>query len=375
MDHCPHRPPCSGCPRFGEVGLAPPVRQALDALAVRHGLPSVPMVAGSPQGFRHRARLAIRGRVDAPRIGLFEAGTHRIVTVPRCSVHHPLINEVAAALRRAIIATRTPCYNEVAHAGLLRYMQVVIERSSQTAQVSLVANTEQPEVLQPLFAALQEELGPSLHSLWFNANTGRGNVITGERWAPVSGPAAVIESFGGACVFYPPGAFGQNNLPLAERLIGQLRDNVPAGARLVEFHAGVGAITLSLLQDLESAVVNELGEASLEGLQQGLAALPEALRERITVVPGSAAAAAHHAANADVVVVDPPRKGLETALATALRDAPPRRLLYVSCGLDALLRDVATLTERGSLRLTGLTAYDLMPYTGHVEVLAVFDRA
>jgi 23S rRNA (uracil1939-C5)-methyltransferase len=375
MDHCPHRPPCSGCPRFGEAGLAAPVRQALDALAVRHGLPPVPVVAGPPLGFRHRARLAVRGRVDAPRIGLFESGTHRIVTVPRCSVHHPLINEVAAALRRAIITTRTPTYHEAAHAGLLRYLQVVVERSSQSAQVSLVANTDQPEVLQPLFAALQSELGPSLHSLWFNANTERGNVITGEHWVHVSGPPAVSETFGGAPVFYPPGAFGQNNLPLAERLIGQLRDNVPAGAKLVEFHAGVGAITLSLLEGVESAVVNELGEASLEGLQQGLMALPEALRARVTVVPGMAAAAAHHAANADVVVVDPPRKGLETTLATALRDSPPRRLLYVSCGLDALLRDVALLTGRDGLRLTGLTAYDLMPYTGHVEVLAVFDRA
>src|SRR4029077_11042791 len=96
---CPHRPPCPGCPRFGEPGIAPAARGALDALARAHGLPEVSVTSGKTAGFRLRARLAIRGRLGSPKLGLFELDTHRVVHIPNCSVQHPLINRVAAIVR------------------------------------------------------------------------------------------------------------------------------------------------------------------------------------------------------------------------------------------------------------------------------------
>jgi len=73
--------------------------------------------------------------------------------------------------------------------------------------------------------------------------------------------------------------------------------------------------------------------------------------------------------------VDPPRKGLDAPLASWLAAHPPQRLVYVSCGLQSLQQDVLRLTGGGGLRLASLQAFDLMPYTGHVETLAVFERA
>jgi len=78
MTPCTHRPPCDGCPRYGEAGLAPTTRLTLEALAAAHGLPPPPLVAGAPEAFRTRARLAIRGRKGAPKLGLFRAGTHEV---------------------------------------------------------------------------------------------------------------------------------------------------------------------------------------------------------------------------------------------------------------------------------------------------------
>ena len=101
--NCPHRPPCPGCPRFGEPGIARGPRSALDELARTHALPRVQLVSGQTAGFRHRARLAIRGRLGTPKLGLFELGTHRVVHIPNCSVHHPLINHVANVVRRALV--------------------------------------------------------------------------------------------------------------------------------------------------------------------------------------------------------------------------------------------------------------------------------
>jgi 23S rRNA (uracil1939-C5)-methyltransferase len=77
----------------------------------------------------------------------------------------------------------------------------------------------------------------------------------------------------------------------------------------------------------------------------------------------------------DVVIADPPRKGLDPELRSALVEAPPTRFLYVSCGLESFLADTASLTAAGKLRLTGLTAFNLLPYTDHVETVGRFERA
>src|ERR1700678_2438703 len=372
---CPHRPPCPGCPRFGENGIAPAALGALEEIAHAHGLPSVPVISGQTSGFRLRARLAIRGRLGSPKIGLFELGTHRVVHIPNCSVQHPLINRVAAVVRRALADAEVSCHSDKAHLGLARYLQVVVERRSQTAQVVLVANSGTVEPLAGCLELIRERLGGELHSLWFNANLERSNTILGPDFQNRCGPASVIEHFGGAAVHYPPGAFGQNNLDIAERIIEHVRAEIPQGARVAEFYAGVGALGLSVLTQAGELLMNEAGSQSLRGLELGLAELSPADRAKISIVPGPAGAACLAAAGAQVVIADPPRKGLDPELTGYLSEQPPERFVYVSCGLESFLRDTKVLTSRGKMRLGTLTAFNLMPFTEHVETVARFERA
>jgi 23S rRNA (uracil1939-C5)-methyltransferase len=159
---------------------------------------------------------------------------------------------------------------------------------------------------------------------------------------------------------------------MAERMIARLRELVPAGSTVVEYHAGVGAIGLSLLDRAASLWLNERGADSLHGLALGIAALPAEERARVTTSAGAAGEASGRAPDVDVVIVDPPRKGLEPALLAKLAARPPARLLYVSCDLGSLQRDAAQLCAGGVLRLAGLEAWNLMPYTGHVETVASF---
>ena len=333
------------------------------------------MISGQTAGFRHRARLAIRGRLGSPKIGLFELGTHRVVHIPHCSVQHPLINRVAAVVRRALVDARVTCYSDAAHLGIARYLQVVVERSSQTAQVVIVANSA---TLQPLAGCLdliRERLGPELHSLWFNANCERSNTILGPGFQNWCGPASVVERFGGAAVHYPPGAFGQNNLEIAQGIIEHVRAQIPEGARVVEFYSGVGAIGLSVLARASEIRMNEVGPHSLQGLELGLADLDSVNRAKISVAPGPAGAARLAASGAQVVIADPPRRGLDPELTLYLSEQPPECFLYVSCGLESFLHDTAQLTSRGKLRLGALTAFNLLPFTEHVETVARFERA
>jgi len=332
-------------------------------------------VSGSAFDFRHRARLAVRGRIGSPKLGLFEFGTHRVVHIPSCRVQHPLINRVAGVVRRALVEARVPSYSDQAHLGLARYLQVVVERRSQTAQVVLVANAEASAPLAQCLELIRGQLDGALHSLWFNAHCDRSNSVLGPQFEHWCGAQTVVERFGGAAVHYPPGAFGQSNLEVAQRIIEHLREQIPQGACVTEFYAGVGAIGLSLIDRARELRLNEASPHALFGLEQGLAGLEAVQRAKAIVCPGSAGAMQEAAVGADVVIVDPPRKGLDPELARALAERPPERLFYVSCALDSLQEDIARLTSERTLRLVGLTVFDMFPYTAHVETIARFERA
>jgi len=176
-------------------------------------------------------------------------------------------------------------------------------------------------------------------------------------------------------VHYPPGAFGQSNLDIAEQIIEQVRGHIPVGSPVLELYAGVGAIGLSVIDRVSEIGMNEVSRQALHGLDLGLAGLSAERRVKITVIPGPAGAASEAAAAAQVVIVDPPRKGLDAELREVLSRTPPQRLIYVSCGLESFQEDAAALTAGGGMRLTALQAFNLMPFTEHVETLAVFERS
>jgi 23S rRNA (uracil1939-C5)-methyltransferase len=328
-------------------------------------------------GYRHRVRLSVRGRTGSPKVGIFREGTHDLVDIPHCVVHHPLINTVVRCLKAAVRETRTAPYSDRAHAGLLRAVQVVVERSSQTAQVVLVANGSDPAVLESLCAALREGLGPGLHSIWFNGNPERTNRVLGPVWHCYWGPEAVEDTVGGVRVFYPPDAFGQANPELADRIVDEVHGAVPSAARVLELYAGVGAIGLGLVSRSRSVCFNELGPGSLRGLRRGweelsvsLGSSGSRLEPEVEIVEGPAELAVSKALEADVVIVDPPRKGLGTEVCRVLREARPKRLVYVSCGLASFEQEAPLLSP--TFRLESVTAYGLFPFTDHVETVAFF---
>ena len=354
---CPHRPPCPGCPRFGEPDVSGDARRALRSLARGAGLPEPTIHRGAPVGFRHRARLMVRGRPGSPKLGIFQEGSHRIVDIPRCVVHHPLVNRVAAVVKDAARRTGVRPYADRPHRGDLRAVQVVVERSGERAQVVLVGKAADPAPLAALAGDVESALG--------------SNVILGRHWSLLAGEAALREEIGGVDVFFPPGAFRQSHPVLADTLAGRLRERVETGAVVAELHAGCGPIGLGLLGRAAEVRFNEVSEPALEGLARGLAARPPSERGRARIVPGPAAQNLGVLDGADTVIVDPPRKGLDPDLLRTVASRPPRQLHYVSCGLASFERDARVLCDAG-LGLRSLEAWDLFPYTGHVETVASF---
>src|SRR5262249_43397507 len=144
--------------------------------------------------------------------------------------------------------------------------------------------------------------------------------------------AALARARGGARVdrrrrvFFPPGAFGQSHLDLADSMVRRVHDWVPTGARVVELYAGCRPIGLGLVRRAAMLVLNESAPDALRGLALGLAARPEEERARARVAAGGAGELSPALlSGAEVAIVDPPRKGLDSAVLDALCAEPPGR--------------------------------------------------
>jgi 23S rRNA (uracil1939-C5)-methyltransferase len=268
---------------------------------------------------------------------------------------------------------KVPTYSELHHAGLVRYVQLALERQSGKVQVVIVGNSEQIEPLLPVFDALRTHTHPLVHSLVFNGHPERSNAVFGPHWLVHSGEPCLVDVIGGARVYYPPGAFSQANPQLFERLVGEIHAWVGRGRALVEMYCGVGAIGLGLASVASRVVFNEIAPQSLAGLELGLSALRSVHSELppLEVVPGDASAALTHITPATTVIVDPPRKGLEPQVLKGLCERRPTQLIYVSCGFGAFQRDAEALTEAG-YSLRRVRGFALFPFTDHVETLAEF---
>lgn len=370
---CPHRPPCPGCPSLGRAAADLPIIARLAAHAAQAAAGFAVAQADSPVGYRHRARLAVRGRAGSPKVGIFQAGSHRIADIPRCLVHHPHINHVTAEVRHAIKATGLAPYADGPHRGLIRYLQLMVAPEDGRIQLVVVTNDVGPESAMPLFEHLRARLSTQLDGLFWNGQPERSNRILGPHFRRIAGPEALATWVGPTRVFFPPDAFSQNNPATYARIADQVDAWLPDAGRVLELYAGVGALGLRVLPRQHSVTFNELADGSLRGLSMGVAQLPQEQSARARVLPGRAGDMVHALADASAVIVDPPRKGLDPGLAEAIAATDSvAHLVYVSCGPESFLTDAAALTATGRLRLAELRVFDLFPWTGHVEVVALF---
>lgn len=378
---CEYQPACPGCPRYGEPDLAPEgVRQLQQIAAIWQSSVEPECIAFEGLGARYRARLSVRGRAGELAIGIFEQGSHHLVSIPRCSVHHPAIAALLPRLTLLCNQAAVGGYDENRHTGELRAVQLAVEPSTEKIQVVLLINrdllTQRPsdELSRACDALSREDL---VQGLFLGALPERGNSLIPQRYEHRSGCEVIRDECGGAQVFFPPGAFGQANPVLHRRVAERIRGFVSDSRRVVEYYAGVGTLGLGLAAAGKEVVFNEVGEGSILGLQMGWAALSrsEPLHSKqLVLAKGRAGDHAHLYEASDTVLVDPPRKGLDRQLLARLVSDPPERLIYLSCGIEALLRESRELAEASQLVLEHVSGWAYFPFTDHVETLLVATR-
>lgn len=367
--HCPHFPACSGCTLSEHVD-APPVLNEMRPFFQALGIPSFPIHAWAAEGWRCRAKLAVRGTAQSPIIGLYQKGSHHAMDIPLCRVHHPALNKAADALRSFIKNEGIEPYNEQTFQGELRYIQLVLERATGKVQLVLVVNQDHAINLEKLWNS-----GIPWHSIWLNHNTRRDNVIFGKEWTLFKGEPFLWETICGTSICFHPASFGQANLNLFEQLITSLKSQLPQACTLVEYHAGVGMIGLCLAEKCRKVVCCEANPQAEQCFELSKKKLGAEMHKRLSYCLGRAEENLHFIQESESLLVDPPRKGLDAQLIKAFKQAAgPKTLFYISCGWPAFQRDCDALTEAG-WKLESAEGYALFPGTDHVELLTRFVKA
>lgn len=352
--------------------IPPPVWEEVEKYFNSKGLP-IDFFQKEIVGWRTRSKLAIRGTSVRPLIGLFKVGTHEVEDLLRHPSHHPAIDATVALLRKGIKEYDLPPYAERTLKGLLRYAQFEVERKTGKVRLTLVINQKKvPPSLQRFIDSLTND--PLIHSLWLNVQLGSTNRIFGEQWILCHGDPLLWEELAGVKVCFHPACFAQAHLSLFEDLLNSIQKHIIPNSQVLEFYAGVGVIGLAIAEESKKLLSSEINPFSEPCFEKAKALLSPEVQNKISFQTADVTALLPLAEEVEVVIVDPPRKGLDSPLLKALQDQKSlKQIIYVSCGWLSFKRDAEALLSAG-WKIEKAEAYLLFPGSDHLEILAFFSK-
>jgi 23S rRNA (uracil1939-C5)-methyltransferase len=261
-------------------------------------------------------------------------------------------------------------YDEQRLTGTLRY---VILRSCAAGEVLAVLVTASD--VFPGGAAVASALRarrPEIRGVVQNVNPSRGNVLFGPREATLAGDRTLADLIDDVKLCVSPQAFFQANRQVAALAYRAIRDAVAPRASdlVVDAYAGIGGIALGLAPRVARVVGIEEHPAAVEDAVTSAAWNGVA---NAAFVAGDVASHLAAVGRADIVVLNPPRKGCAAEVLDQAAALGPRVLAYLSCNPETLLRDLGILHQRG-YRTRDITPFDMLPHTPHLEALAILDR-
>ncbi|MBR5021775.1 MAG: 23S rRNA (uracil(1939)-C(5))-methyltransferase RlmD [Oscillospiraceae bacterium] len=312
-----------------------------------------------------------KGRVFA---GFFKAGTHQVIENEKCLILPPETDRVKKIVIDYVNHYRISAYDETIGKGLLRHIYVRRGAVSEQILVCLVVNGRKLPHIEDLTQRLQAV--PGFTSLVLSVNTKAGNTVLGEEFITLHGPGYIEDTLCGLKFRLSARSFYQVNHHQAQRLYEAAiaQAEITKEDLVLDLYCGVGTITLAMAKAAGKVI-------GVEVVEQAVADAKENAKrngiENAEFFCGDAGKAAleleKKGIRPDVIVVDPPRKGLNSDTIEALHRMSPRRIVYVSCDPATLARDVALLKERGYV-LKNAQAADLFPRCSHVESIICLTR-
>ena len=377
---CPISASCGGCDFWHmdyeeECRLkAERVRQALNRLGGEN-LEEVELLsAPTCYGYRNKAQYPVTTRKGKVVAGFFRAGTHDVVENKGCRILPEETEQVKNIVIDYVNQNGVAAYDEATGKGLLRHIYVRRGAVSGELLVCLVVNGRRLPRTEQLIEKLKTV--PGFTTLVLSVNTKPGNTVLGEEFVTLYGPGYIEDTMCGLTFRLSARSFYQVNHHQAQRLYEAAiaQTGITKEDLVLDLYCGVGTITLTMAKAAGKVMGVEVVEQAVEDAKENAKRNGIDNAEFFCADAGKAALSLKEQGIVpNVVVVDPPRKGLNADTVEALDQMHPRRIVYVSCDPATLGRDVALLKERG-YRVQNAIAVDLFPRCAHVESIVCLCR-
>lgn len=377
---CPHFDSCGGC-QLQHISYAEELnlkhQQVVDQLE-RIGLLTditIHPVKGmeNPWNYRNKVQIpfaAAGGKVVA---GFYQLGTHQVVDMETCFIQNELHTDLTKKIKAMAEDLHISIYDEAAHTGVLRHVLLRQGIHTDELMIVLVTNGEKLPKKESLVAELRRSF-PVITSIQQNINTARTNVILGKENRLLWGMPVIYDTIGNIQFAISPHSFFQVNPIQTEILYEQAKTyaNLSGSQTVIDAYCGIGSISLYLADKANKVYGMEIVPAAIEDAKQN-AALNKIknvhfeLGKAEEILPRWQQEGKY----ADVIVVDPPRKGCDEAFLEAASKIQPERIVYVSCNPATFARDAKYLSEHG-YHLQEVQPVDMFPQTSHVEIVSLF---
>lgn len=347
--------------------------------------PAVGMDGEGMQPFRYRnkAQFPIGTDKDGRVIAGFYAGrTHNIIGNTDCALGVEVNEEILNCILDFMEEFKIPAYDEVKHKGLVRHVLLRYGFKTDEIMVCLVINGKTIPHCHDLVGRLRQI--PGMTSITLSTNTAKTNVIMGDTIRLLWGQEFITDYIGEIKYQISPLSFYQVNPVQTEKLYGLALDyaGLTGNEAVWDLYCGIGTISLFLAKKAKqvygveivpqaiddaknNAKINDITNAEFY-VGKAEEVLPEYYKEYEKTHNGETA-------HADVIVVDPPRKGCEESLLQTIVDMQPEKVVYVSCDSATLARDVKFLRANG-YELKDVTPVDQFPHTVHVETVCLLSK-
>ena len=339
-------------------------------------LGKVDLLAAKTTGdYRNKAQFPVgmcNGKADA---GFFRQRSHQVIPIKRCGIQSEDADKIRAATVNWIKTYRVPVYDEVAHSGLIRHIYVRCGFKTGQVLACIVANGDKLPREKELVTMLREAV-PNLTTVVLSIHKKKGNAVLGDAFRTLWGPGTIEDELCGLRFQLSPRSFYQVNRDQAERLydraiaLAELDENKTA----LDLYCGTGTITLCMAKAAGSVIGVEIIEAAIEDAKKNAERNGIENARFFCADAGEAAKRlAEEGTRPDVIMVDPPRKGVSMDVIEAMVTMSPEKIVYVSCDPATLARDVKLLEERG-YKATHAEAVDLFPRCAHVESIVLLTK-
>ncbi len=341
--------------------------------AEQQGIRVLPtMGMDEPWRYRNKAQVPI-GAAEGGLVGGFYAkGSHRIIDMESCLIQHEHNDEVVAKVKELGSHLGISAYNEETGRGLLRH--VVVKKAFRTGEMMLVLVTNGRDIphKDAWIGSIREAI-PHVASICQNVNKKQTNVIFGDETRVLWGRDVIYDYIGDVQFAISARSFYQVNPVQTEVLYGKTVEYAELSGKetVIDAYCGIGTISLFLAQHADQVYGVEIVPEAIEDARSN--AMLNAMKNVKFEVGASENVIPRwkeQGIEADVIVVDPPRKGCDPRLLDTILEMKPERVVYVSCNPSTLARDLRVL-EDGGYRTVEVTPVDMFPHTVHVECCAL----